>query len=289
MSDRPSRDLIRDYLAGKLSRAQLLKTAAAAGLASVAFPGLASAQGPGEAFPFFPQIPAGRYTTESADEIVSNILTFASFEVAAGTLVLATPSRANQIGLSAGLPRAFFEAFVVELQSHLDFWSSLLPNARPKATTFTIDATSVPNAATVAALTEALATARTAMMITAVREFAELGQPTLAKYAAQAEGMYAEERAISRVFQAIAGDTAAVPPNNKAFETDLFLYTRDAVAVLYGLGFINGKGVPVPYPGRSAALAAAGSTAAAVKQRSPNNATTSVAVTGLASLTAERT
>lgn len=288
------RSLVTSYFVGPISRAQILKAAVAAGLVSVAVPGLASAAqeqaaSQQESFPYFPRTSSGRYTTESVDTIVSNILTWAAFEVAAATFILTTPAVASQIGVSSGLPRSFLEALVVELQSQYDFWSSLVPNAQSRATTFTIDPALVPNAAAALTIFEALGTARTALMITAVREFAELGQPTLAKYAAQTEGMYAEERAIARVFQALAGNSGAVPPNNKAFETDLFLYTRDAMMVLYGLGFINGSGIPVPYPGRAAAFAATGSTASAVIQQTPNNATTSVTVTGLTSLTAERT
>jgi hypothetical protein len=284
--------LVYSYVNGSMTRAQLLKVAVAAGLTSAAIPDLASAQGAAasqpESFPFFPQTLSGRYTTESIDDIVSNILTWAAFEVSAGTLILSTPPLAAQIGVASGLPRTFLEAFVVELQLQYDFWASLVPNAQPKVTTFTVDPGLVPNAAASLMVIEVAATVRTAMMITAVREFAELGQPVLAKYAAQTEGMYAEERAIARMFQALGGNAAAAPPNNKAFETDLFLYTRDAVAVLYGLGFINGKGIPVPYPGRAATFAAAGSTDSAVIQRTPNNATTSVSVSGLPSLTGER-
>ena len=291
-SDTPVPSLLTACLRGHfLSRAQLLKAAAAAGIAAV--PSIASAQQVGgfrsESFPYFPQTPSGTYTTESVDEIVSNILTWAAFEVTAATLILTTPTIASQIGVSSGLPRSFLAAFDAELQLQYDFWSDLVPSAQPKVTTFTIDPTLVPTASAALAVFEALASARVAMMITAVRELAELGQPTLAKYAAQTQGMYAEERAIARVFQALAGNSVATPPNNKAFETDLFLYTRDAVAVLYGLGFINGKGIAVPYPGRAAAFAAAGSDGSAVIQRTPNNATATVTLAGLGGLTGERT
>jgi len=42
------------------------------------------------------------------------------------------------------------------------------------------------------------------MMITAVREFAELGQPSLAKYAAQHLAMYAEDHQTVRILEVLA-------------------------------------------------------------------------------------
>jgi len=114
-----------------------------------------------------------------------------------------------------------------------------------------------------------------------------LGQPTLAKYAAQALGVQAETRVLTRVARALEGVATAIPPPNKAFETDLFLYTRDAITLLTARGFISGTGTTIAYPGRDAVLALAGSTAAGVIQRTPNNAATSV--TPGSDLTAERT
>ena len=56
-------------------------------------------------------------------------------------------------------------------------------------------------------------------------------------------------------------DTPAVPPNNKALETDLFLYVRDAAAVVKDLGFLGPGTLKASFPGLGAALAAAGSMA----------------------------
>lgn len=129
---------------------------------------------------------------------------------------------------------------------------------RPETTSFTVDPSLLPNPLAGLQVFEVLANARIGLAVAAVREFVELGQPTLAKYSAQYSGVHFEERAIVRLFQAQAGSTQAVPPNNKAFATDLFLYTRDAVAALYALGLIGGKGISLSYPGRSAVLTAAG-------------------------------
>lgn len=295
-------NLLHDYLQGRISRSHLLK-AAVAGAAAVAIPGIASAdttgtggstagtsagwgRAPYTEAPFFPQVTSGSYTPESVTEIVSNVLTWAYFEVAASTFILSTPPLASALGLT-GLPLAFLQAFNLELQSHIDFWSKVAPSAAPKATTFTVDPSLVPGPLQALQVFEVASSIRVGLMLAAVREFAELGQPTLAKYAAQTEGMYAEERAVARTLQAVSNVSSAVPPNNKAFETDLFLYTRDAVTALTALGFIGGKGVTVPYPGRDKALAASGNQP--VIQRTPNNASSTVAITGLASFLAERT
>src|SRR5947209_11252599 len=102
-------------------------------------------------YPFFPQIGSGTYSTETVQEIVSNILTWAYFEVSAATAILTTPSLASLVGVSSGLPQAFLQAFDVELQSHIDFWASIAPGANPKATTFTIDPSAIPNSSAAAA------------------------------------------------------------------------------------------------------------------------------------------
>ncbi|MBV9278884.1 MAG: hypothetical protein JOZ41_02270, partial [Chloroflexi bacterium] len=58
-------------------------------------------------------------------------------------------------------------------------------------------------------------------------------------------------------------------------------------AVIGQLGFLGVTGAQASYPGRAAALAAAGQMASAVIQKTPNNATTSVTAAG--PLTGERT
>lgn len=124
--------------------------------------------------------------------------------------------------------------------------------------------------------------------MTATREFAELGQPTLAKHAYQIGAVEAESRALFRASLDLHGVAGADPPGNKAFETDLLLYVRDALSVVTALGLIGGPFPPVPYPGRDAALAAAGPEADRVVQITPNNASSSFVFSGPASLTAER-
>ena len=124
--------------------------------------------------------------------------------------------------------------------------------------------------------------------LAAGREFAELGQPLLAKYAFQMGAENAEHRALSRAMQALEGTSASIPPANKAFETDLFLYVRDAYAVLTTLGIFGGLPVKLQYPTKETVLAAAGPMASLVVQTLPNNASTSVTFVGPASILAPR-
>lgn len=270
-----------------ISRAQLFK-AATAGLALAAIPSAVSAQaqpassGPStQSFPYFPQV-TGTYTTETVTEIVSNLLTVAYLGATGSIAVLKSAG-------TIGIPATNVDALQASLAArvfHIDFLSSLVPEARPLTTTFTFPAGLTTDKATLGALAEAATSATTGIYIAAVREFAELGQPTLAKNAAQALGVQAEDRVLTRVAQALNGVATAIPPPNKAFETDLFVYTRDGIALIAARGFINGTGTPVTYPGHDAALAIAGATGAKVIQRTPNNATTSV--TPGSDLTAER-
>ena len=109
--------------------------------------------------------------------------------------------------------------------------------------------------------------------MTATREFAELGQPTLAKLMTQLATREAESGERSR-------EASGNPISPSAFETDLFLYTRDGLDALRGLGLIGGSGPVAPYPGRGAILAAAGPWTGRTVQRRPNNAGSSITVRG---------
>jgi hypothetical protein len=114
---------------------------------------------------------------------------------------------------------------------------------------------------------------------TAVREFAELGQPRVAKWMAQIGGVEAEHRIMARLALFQNGATADWPPADKAFETDHFVYIADFVDTLKGLGLIGGTNPPVPYPGVAAALSIAGNMATGVLQRTPNDASVSTGPT----------
>ncbi|GAC1321024.1 MAG: hypothetical protein NVS2B16_07020 [Chloroflexota bacterium] len=294
MGDVTGQGLWEAYLEGKINRGQLFKaTAIAMGIAVLPGSALADTRSTGGAigttsFPFFPQVSGGTYTPESIAEIVGNMLTHDYLHLNAGMAVIGTPALAAKLGITAGLPSTYFQAFVAIHQYQIDFWSALVPGATP-ITSFTLDPKIVADAPTFLAAGEAVDSLRVATQIAAAREFAELGQPTLVKYAVQDAGVQAEMRVSIRYLGALGGNPGSVPPNNKAFETDLLLYTRDGVNILRGLGIIGGNGIPLAYAGRDAVLSAAGSVGKQIVQKSPNDATSTVALTGLGSLISERT
>lgn len=288
---------LRACLNGSISRSQLLR-GAGIGLAAAAIPGsaLAAVTTPGtspgpttgtgnpltQSFNFFPAVASGTYTTENIGDIF-NIASTA--EVFAVTLLTAAVNNATTIGLK-GLILQTVQAALAEEQDHLDFL--LAVGATPLTMTFTVpDPKILTDYTTFFSTLEGIEDLFIAAYMTATREFAELGQPTLAKFAYQIGGTEAEHRVVVRAALALNGNDHT-PPNNKGFETDLLLYVRDAATILTQLGFIGGKGTPAAYPGRAAALAAAGPMTAGVIQNTPNNATSTVTVTGPGDLTGER-
>jgi len=281
----------RQYLQASISRAQMFK-ATAAGLVAASVPAVALAAGSGTGrapyleFPFYPQVKSGSYTPEAITDIINVAVTA---EYLAVTVLTAALNNASQLQLSGLILQATQAALTEEL-AHLQVLRDVL-GAKPLTTTFT-----VPNPKILTDQTTFFSTLEVAENIfvaaymTAVREFAELGQPTLAKIAYQTGATEAEHRVIVRAALVLgaAHDTSKIPPNNKAYETDLLLYVRDAATILTNLGFIGGSGLAAAYPGDAAAIAAAGPMYVAVIQKTPNNASSTVTVTGPADLTGER-
>jgi hypothetical protein len=273
------------HLPGRVSRAQLL-AGMGAGLAAALLPGAAAAEGLGTgsprvlSFPFFPQV-KGSYTTEAIMDIFNVLVTaaylratFVTSNITTGRVVpIPTEPPGSQLALRIAQADAAIE------QYHIDFLTAL--GATPVTTTFT-------RAPADPATLEARQHVHVAMYMAAVRELAELGQSTLAKWAFQAGAIEAEDRAIFRILQALNGNAAGNPPNNKAFETDLLLYVRDALDLFKALGLIGGPGQPATYPGRHAVVAAAGPMARALLQKTPNNASWTIAFTGPAGVIGER-
>lgn len=324
MSQEPESETVsiaRQCLEAKLSRSQVLK-AVGVGLVAAALPGAASADtgtsgatgataGTGTfAFPFTPQV-QGRYTTESVPTIINIAQTM---EYLATTLVNAGVTNASSMNIS-GLTLQALQAALAEEVYHVQFLASM--GATPMTTTFTVpDPTALTSAPVFFRTLELLETICNAAYMTANREFAELGQPLLAKFAYQAGSVEAEHRMAARTALALlsptagpaaaggtgtatggtpapapwtgapgtAGPTVAnpIPPNNKAFETDYFLYLADAAALVQSLGFIGGKGTALSFPGTATALTNAGAPGAAVTQQLPNNATASITATTVA-------
>jgi hypothetical protein len=265
---------IQDYLKATVSRAQLL-SAVGAGLALAAVPGAAAAAGTigtGSAqqlsFPFFPQV-QGTYTPENLQDILNLLDTFEMFLVTTNAYALV------DLGSQLKDPALSFRQSRLAIgQYHLDFLQSL--GARPLLTTFTPRNGVKPS--TPIGNQEGDFALMVGVYTTAVREFAELGQPLLAKNASQALGTWAELRAVVRVLAASAsGSAASTPPLNKAFETDHYVYLRDYYRnAVEGLQFENTgvslSGLRLTYPGRDAVLAAAGPMGTSMLQKTPNNA-----------------
>jgi len=266
---------MREYLRARVSRAQLLK-ASAAGLAAAAIPGAAAAAGgttvapgygPGQSFPYFPQTNFV-YTTESVGTII-NIADTA--EHLAITFLSAGIANAATIGLS-GVVLQIVQAALAEEVYHVEFLEAA--GARSLTDTFTVpDPKMLTDYATFFKTVEIADTLFNAAYMAATREFAELGQPTLAKIAYQIGSVEAEHRTLARAALALKGVAGSVPPNNKGFETDLLVYVADAAKILTDLGFFGGSGTKATYPGTAAALATANNPG--VIQTLPNNATAS--------------
>jgi hypothetical protein len=237
-----------------MNRAQLL-TWAGAGITLAAFPQAVGAAGiPGRLeFPFTPQV-QGRYEPEDIRDIFNILDTLQHFAVAVNfsNLTGAIDPTINPVQLSSQ-KGAIVKTWRVLIFSNP--WA-LTPHRylyRGPLAPFTT--VSLKRA-------EVVITIFVGAYLAAAREFAELGQPLLVKWAFQAGASLAEERAMARALMALQNVPDADPPDNKAFETDLFLYVRDAYALMTKLGLFGGLPVRIPYPSRDQALAIAGTSGA---------------------------
>ena len=272
----------------QLTRKQLLVTAGV-GIAATALPQRVLAEGTSKSWPgvqtyqYYPAV-AGTYTTESIPDIMNMLdtiehllITVSTTAFTTGHLTLDGPSmQTMQSQLAANVYHSdFLEAFGA---GSLSATFSTLPATLTDGVTF-LRGSELVNSIAVSAY------------MTAAREFAELGQPTLVKNMYQLGAVHAEHRAIARVLLTTAGAPGKTPAANKAFETDYFVYVRDAYTFLQGLGAIGSAPVPtvMTYPGRAAALVASGLSVSSIIQRSPNNASISTTLAqGPRSVYAER-
>jgi hypothetical protein len=269
-------DGLHRYLKSKVSRAQMLAASGTA-LALAAVPRAVGAQATPPSgrleFPYSPQV-QGTYTPEAILDILGIMDAYERALVTYHTYALTTA----QLGLT-GLTLSMAQATLAIAQSHDDLLVSLGARSR----TDTLSPLTKPTAANIIAARESDAILLVAGYMAAAREFAELGQPLLVKYAYQLGATWAEMRALARTVPASAGVAGYTPPNNKAFETDHFVYVRDLYSLLASLGIVENPGVGrsglrLTYPGRDAALAAAGPMATSVIQRRPNNAIVSTSI-----------
>ncbi len=68
--------------------------------------------------------------------------------------------------------------------------------------------------------------------------------------------MDAETRVAVRCLGTPGGDTAFIPPNNKAFETGMLLYAHDGIAMLRSPGPIGAENIGLACRDRAAIVAA---------------------------------
>ena len=245
---------LTDYLQRRVSRAQLL-AATGAGVLLAAAPKGTSAQ--------------ATSAPESVQTIINTAITAEHLAVTLLTGALASAPlnlSSNQLLFST------VQAALAEEQYHADFLAA--NGATPLTDVFTVpDPAILTNVNTFLRTVEAAETLFIGAYMAAVREFTVLNQPQLAKYAYQIGGVEAEHRAMARAGLALTGDSSGVPPNNKAFESNVVSTVGDAGQQLVSLGFINGSGTKVAYPGRAAALQAALPFGARVLNTTPNNST----------------
>lgn len=229
----------RSYLTGQVSRARML-AGAGAGIAALGLPAIVGAQ------------------TPSQVEATQDILNIAdTAEHLAITVLTAAVNNADALGLKAGggLLLAVVQAALAAEQYHADFLEA--NGAKPLTDTFTVpDPKILTDAVTFFSTIETAETVFVGAYMAATREFSQMNQRTLAQYAYQIGTVEAEHRVLARAALALAGQDH-IPPNNKAFESDVVHYVRDAGKALQDAGFIGGTGTKVTYPGRTAALAAA--------------------------------
>lgn len=263
----------------RLSRAQVLALAGA-GITMAVLPSVASAAGTAGRleFPTFPQV-QGTYTPEDVRDILNILVTMQRFGVAVNAANLSGPLDPKIIPLQISTQ----QSSLISNMAQVDFLESL--GAVPLTNTLTAGP-ATPFTAASLKRAEVVLTIFVGAYLTAAREFAELGQPLLVKWAFQAGARLAEERAISRALMAVQNVPDTDPPDNKAFETDLFVYVRDAYALLTRMGLFGGLPVRLPYPSREMAMQLAGSIGARVIQQVPNNAV--VSITSPADVTKER-
>ena len=184
-------------------------------------------------------------TCESVQEILNIAATGEAFAVTA--LGGALENAANgSLALNAEQIQALTAVRAAE-QAHYQYLINA--GAQPLTTTFTIPdpqlVTDVPTFLTALIKLEEIFIAA---YIAAAQEFSLFGEAQLARVALQIGSVEAEHRAGLRFYAIVAGILSGTP-NDVAFEKAMFTSVRDAAVLLQQLGFINGSGTKITYPG----------------------------------------
>lgn len=210
---------------------------------------------------------SGAAMTESTKDIL-NIA--ATAEAAAVTALYHLHVAVNQgklnvsgVHVPTGTLVSIVRAALREEQDHYAFVTGA--GGRPLYTSFTVPMNIFTSATDALKLFLQLETVFVGAYMAATREFANGGMGKLAQYTYQIGGVEAEHRTLMR-----AG-LGYLPPNNKSYESNLFMNVAGAAKVLGGLGVFKPG---VPYPGAMAvqtilATTATKNRAAGVVQRTP--------------------
>lgn len=225
-NDRES--FITDVLSGARTRSQFLKGAAVAA-ASLGLPAAA------EAAPLGGGGGRGGGMPESVSSILNIAATAEALAVTAFYNVHLSVLKGQFNVKGAKVPTSELVSIVrAILREETDHYSFLVgAGARPLLTSFTLPSDLLHSATAALKIVELLETVFVGAYMAAAREFAEGGMGTLTQYAFQIGGVEAEHRVLAR-----AG-LGEMPPNNKAFETNLYSRVAQAAAELAHLGLLK--------------------------------------------------
>ncbi len=182
---------------------------------------------------------------ESVQDILNVAVTAEAFAVTFLGLALES-AESGDLDLDDEAVESFVAARAAE-QAHYDF---LVENgAEPLTLTFTIpDGEILTDPETFYTTVVSLEEAFIAAYLTAAQSFIVQGEPELAQVALQIGAVEAEHRVGVRFFGIGAGVIDGVA-NDVAFEKALFERVSEAADLLTELGFIDGDGTAVEFPG----------------------------------------
>ena len=183
---------------------------------------------------------------ESVQDILNVAVTAEAFAVTFLGVALEVAAEGTLV-LDPDAVGAFVAARAAE-QAHYDVL--IASGAEPLTTTFTIpDGDLFTNPTTFFETVVSLEEAFIAAYLTAAQSFVAQGEPELAQIALQIGAVEAEHRVGVRFFGIVAGALDDEVPNDVAFEKALFERVSEAADLLTELGFIDGDGTAVEFPG----------------------------------------
>jgi len=182
---------------------------------------------------------------ESVQDILNVAVTSEAFAVtflgvaldaaAAGTLVL-DPEAVGSFVAARAAEQAHYDVLIAS-------------GAVPQTTTFTFPDDIFADPTTFFETVVSLEEASIAAYLTAAQSFVAQGEAGLAQVALQIGAVEAEHRVGARFFGIVAGAIDDEVPNDVAFEKALFEQVSEAADLLTELGFIDGDGTAVEFPG----------------------------------------